>query len=659
MIVKWIAAIVLLCSPLSAWAQSTAFDQAIQDGQAFGHAQPQGKDAASGLIDRAIQNQSIPGLTPQTQSDATAQGSFYLDNPSQLDLQGQGALSTTEGGLFLGQSYNLRSRSVIAPDDPLITGSQQAASGTQGCITQRVCTQPTSQVVSSTRSVTCSIEYAETTGQCTYALPQPTTAWRPWLSIELVGQNGYWTFRLRADTSGDGVYDLTLTNPSGRAIRPFHTSGQVLRDVSIWGRWLVPVYWGLTSSGAWYNPPRPTDSWWWVDRSGPYINRQTAAGYLKELVRQAFAVPSSEIKIQAGSEWFGEGTCFGLGGDRCYSVVWERSYTVPPPPLDQATIQAACGAYLNDRCTQVNEQCTATDCTRSYVCADTSQVIDGCATYRSQGCTLQSSTCALTNAYGQCLAEQQTYACTTQTIQEGCAQESVQVICPGSPSGIRCLDPTDCADTTSVPSMDMALATSHMASLNAIEDDHTANPLVIFTGSGESCRRTIASGLTRDCCALATALLGCNANEELLQTKRQNGQCVQIGTYCSRDVNLLFGSVCVEHTTSFCCFSSKLTRIIQEQGRPQLGIGWGSAQSPDCRGFTPEELQRINFQAIDFSEYSSTIVANPPDPAQLSSQTQSSPALVPDPSAVPPATGSLSNTQVQQDLDQFFQTHTP
>lgn len=649
----------LSCVPLRVWAQSTTFDQAIQQGQAFGHAQPQGQDAASGLTDSAIRNQTIPGLTPQTQSDAAAQGSFYLDNPSQLDLQGQGALATTDGGLFLGQSYNLRSRSVIAPDDPIITGSQQAASGTQGCITQRACTEPTSQVVSTTQPVTCSIEYAETTGQCTYALPQPTTEWRPWLSIELVGRNGYWTFRLRVETSGDGVYDITLTNPSGRAIRPFHTSGQFLRDVTTISRWSFPLYWGLTSSGAWYNPPTPTNSWWWVDRSGPYINRQTAAGYLKELVRQAYGVSASEIRIETGSEWFGEGACFGLGADRCYSVVWERSYSVPPLPLDPATVQAACSAYLNGSCAQINEQCTATDCTRSYVCTDTSQMIDGCATYRIQGCTLQSSACALTNAYGLCLARQETYACTTQTIQEGCAQESVQVICPGSPTGIRCLDPNDCADTTSVPSTDMALAASHVASLNAIEDDHTANPLVIFTGSGESCRRTIGSGITRDCCALDTALLGCNANEELLQTHRQNGQCVQIGSYCSRDVNLLFGTVCVEHTTSFCCFSSKLTRIIQEQGRPQLGIGWGSAQNPDCRGFTPEELQRINFQAIDFSEYSSTIVANPPDPAQLSSDAQSSPALTPNPSNVPPASGSISNTQVQQDLDQFFQTHTP
>jgi hypothetical protein len=626
MIAMWIAVIVVLGAPLSAWAQSTTFDEAIQQGQAFGHVQPQGKDAASGMINSAIQNQTIPGLTPQTQSDAAAQGSFYLDNPGQLDLQGQGALSTTEGGLFLGQSYNLRSRSVIAPDDPLITGSQQAASGTQGCITQRVCTQPTSQVVSTTQPMTCSIEYAETAGQCTYPIPQPGVVSGSGNAAVCTDHHLYGRVFQRdattvdvqvLDTSPSGAPHANCGGPgSGRGAGDWHTLGTIALPVAPIGMQVCFSTVGAGCSGV------------------------------------------SNVCVSGVGQTVNLALCPSRGA-QSVRVSYSATISTTPPPLDPATIQAACGAYLNGSCTQINEQCTATDCTRSYVCADTSQVIDGCATYRTQGCTLQSSTCSLTNAYGQCLAEQQTYACTTQTIQEGCAQESVQVICPGSPSGIRCLDPTDCADTTSIPSTDMALAASHMASLNAIEDDHTANPLVIFTGSGEGCRRTIASGLTRDCCALDTALLGCNANEELLQTKRQNGQCVQIGTYCSRDVNLLFGSVCVEHTTSFCCFSSKLTRIIQEQGRPQLGIGWGSAQSPDCRGFTPEELQRINFQAIDFSEYSSTIVANPPDPAQLSSQTQSSPALVPDPSAVPPSSGNISNTQVQQDLDQFFQTHTP
>ncbi|EPP7525236.1 conjugal transfer protein TraN [Campylobacter jejuni] len=28
--------------------------------------------------------------------------------------------------------------------------------------------------------------------------------------------------------------------------------------------------------------------------------------------------------------------------------------------------------------------------------------------------------------------------------------------------------------------------------------------------------------------------------------------------------------------------------MFNEQGRPQLGKGWGSPESPQCRGFTPE-----------------------------------------------------------------------
>nr|WP_285895256.1 conjugal transfer protein TraN [Campylobacter jejuni] len=31
--------------------------------------------------------------------------------------------------------------------------------------------------------------------------------------------------------------------------------------------------------------------------------------------------------------------------------------------------------------------------------------------------------------------------------------------------------------------------------------------------------------------------------------------------------------------------------MFNEQGRPQLGKGWSSAEGPQCKGFTPEEFQ--------------------------------------------------------------------
>lgn len=81
-----------------------------------------------------------------------------------------------------------------------------------------------------------------------------------------------------------------------------------------------------------------------------------------------------------------------------------------------------------------------------------------------------------------------------------------------------------------------------------------------------------------------------------------SGMCHEVGTYCKKRVPLLG---CVQQAKSYCCFSSMLGRIIQEQGRPQLTTfnGWGKPESPQCRGFTPEEFQQLDFAKIDLSEY--------------------------------------------------------
>ncbi|MFT6220349.1 MAG: hypothetical protein ACJAVG_001064 [Rickettsiales bacterium] len=56
-----------------------------------------------------------------------------------------------------------------------------------------------------------------------------------------------------------------------------------------------------------------------------------------------------------------------------------------------------------------------------------------------------------------------------------------------------------------------------------------------------------------------------------------------------------------------------------EQGRAQLGIGWGSPQGPNCSGFTPEQLQSLRFDQMDLSEISADIAGSAvmPDPEYL------------------------------------------
>ncbi|EOO9071718.1 conjugal transfer protein TraN, partial [Escherichia coli] len=62
---------------------------------------------------------------------------------------------------------------------------------------------------------------------------------------------------------------------------------------------------------------------------------------------------------------------------------------------------------------------------------------------------------------------------------------------------------------------------------------------------------------------------------------------------------------------SYCQFDSKLAQIVQQQGRNgQLRIGFGSAKSPDCRGITVDELQRIKFDQLDFTNFYEDLMNN-------------------------------------------------
>lgn len=96
--------------------------------------------------------------------------------------------------------------------------------------------------------------------------------------------------------------------------------------------------------------------------------------------------------------------------------------------------------------------------------------------------------------------------------------------------------------------------------------------------------------------------------------------CHVVGTGCGSSVCLvpsLFGgcvlSKCVRWDTKGCCFNSPLSRIIQEQARPQLGKSWIASSGTDsngyyyfntsCGGITTNELQNLDWSKIDLSEW--------------------------------------------------------
>ncbi len=100
-------------------------------------------------------------------------------------------------------------------------------------------------------------------------------------------------------------------------------------------------------------------------------------------------------------------------------------------------------------------------------------------------------------------------------------------------------------------------------------------------------------------------LLSCEPDEQILSMKKGQNLCHRVGSYCSKK----FFGVCLERKRSYCCYNSRLGRIINAQGRAQIGKSWGTAKRPNCEGFSHAEFASINFAALDLSEFSREVMA--------------------------------------------------
>lgn len=139
--------------------------------------------------------------------------------------------------------------------------------------------------------------------------------------------------------------------------------------------------------------------------------------------------------------------------------------------------------------------------------------------------------------------------------------------------------------------------------------------IYIFNGQDNRCRsRDILFGLTGGGCCdkdkVFAGLVSCKDEEKKLSKLNNEKRCHYVGEYCSKELNLIFTKMCIQWKKSYCCFNSKLSRIINEQGRPQLAKGWGDGKNPQCKGFTPEEFQKLDFSKIDMSEFFGEIQQN-------------------------------------------------
>lgn len=145
----------------------------------------------------------------------------------------------------------------------------------------------------------------------------------------------------------------------------------------------------------------------------------------------------------------------------------------------------------------------------------------------------------------------------------------------------------------------------------------------VFKGQRMECGKSIADELLYDCCfsygglAKDLGLKNCKANEIALAQMREEGLCHYVGSYDGKFCDLWKSRD--EH--AFCCFGSKLARIVQENARSQLGIGWDKPKRSNCRGLSLEEISSLDFSKMDLSELYAGYEAKLPDNFQSKLQT--------------------------------------
>ncbi len=245
-------------------------------------------------------------------------------------------------------------------------------------------------------------------------------------------------------------------------------------------------------------------------------------------------------------------------------------------------------------------------------------------------CTQSGAECTHRGLDGLCITEINTFRCSSSKSDAGISLENIIDAAPErdvlSPmhcgSNLYCPD-GNCDDLKqSQASADFGKAASWMGLLTQMGKEKDPDAVTLFRGEGQSCAKWPLS--TKDCCSDDGWLLdffGCDESEKILAERRSEKMTHYIGSYCSQEI--IFG--CITHKQRYCSFRSLFARVFQEQARAQLGIGWGSAESPMCRSLSIEEIQRVDFSSINLSEIYGDMLnkANAPSPASVNQQIKS------------------------------------
>ena len=640
----------------------------------------------------AVTPEAVPGYGAQTQQELHREGFRWTENPDGMRTEAESAIqggnpTTSDAPGFLKRSSAQRPSFTIDPEtDPMIRNSKEAIKNpTPQCEKEEVCTeyaesswneQEECYDQAALRRVSCNVKKTVT---------ESTETWR-YMTLEIDRNDGGVGFSASIDTDGDGSPDVSLYAPGCLDRR----RGDVWGDFG--GFTLGGSQWRgcFTLGGGGSFTPAPDGTC--VSAFGQTATagrlplgdsqNQSLQSVLAGALRAKFPPPpGSQMSGTVEARWGKARRCREGDGD---GNGWRISYTatVTTYATDIET-DNRCGNYETDgNCEPAESRCLETTQTPDgqTVCANTEQtylcagpLVEGpdCAGLRADGCYQTGARCVMRFRehpelpdppgadLGACLIHENIYTCPKNISL--CRQKSIAFDCDGE---IRCASGDDCFDTSAEQGVDFPRVASRMAMLSDMEKclattrdgessadgygpievdgtagttagpidctDTSGGEVTIFKGKRYRCDLNLA-GFIQNCCRKKGLFSGaCPSSTKELRARRDGAQaCHYVGIHKKK----VFG-VTLKKRKVYCCFNSKMARVIHEQSRGQLiekGLwdvtgngGWGRAKNPFCGGMTAEQLQEIDFDAVDFSEIYADLLdgANIPDLAGSTESTE-------------------------------------
>jgi hypothetical protein len=214
--------------------------------------------------------------------------------------------------------------------------------------------------------------------------------------------------------------------------------------------------------------------------------------------------------------------------------------------------------------------------------------------------------CLLKDSLNNCVNRKEEYSCKrwipavveSQKVKTSFKNKEGQegLICEDVP----CID-GNCVDHKYTTNGEMMDSISKLYAISQMKAGDGVN-IKLFAGNGMHCSKKATS--YTNCCAVSmngwgkNFGAGCSKNERLLIDKRKQNLCVYVGKEKNKSLGV---TTVIKH--HYCCFGQMLDKVIQVEGRKQLGLNFGSGGSPNCRGLTLDEIQRIDWEKINFSEF--------------------------------------------------------